>query len=257
MTTLRVCTYNHQKGVGATSAFEARWESPQYLLNLYSETEDEANKMLQQIRPDILGVQEICGRCFQNRLWLRENHLEMFREKIGHKKSYYGQTVLKRALGLNWLDQGIGLSIGFFSVVEYEEVSLPKANGENRLLQKLVLRISGKEVCVWHTHLEYYDAESQRLQLAYLLDNVLKRSDRPGLIMGDFNLRKPIDYDLLKVDGWEVALPDNPSHGYWDPNTGEWNDAIMYNEHFELVDFAMPLVEISDHCPLVADLRIK
>ena len=115
---------------------------------------------------------------------------------------------------------------------------------------RVVLLAELADITVVTTHLQNEEHEARR-QLAWLLAR-LEDVERPCLLLGDLNLR-PHDIDeLISAAGFTLAGggPTEPAH-----------DPVQQIDHIAVRGFTVEAVAVgeapvSDHRPLIADLRV-
>jgi len=132
-----------------------------------------------------------------------------------------------------------------------------------------IFQHQNKELVVCNTHLDYASEEVQSRQMNVLLDCLSKMTDRPNLILGDFNATPTTQVHILLRDRGYSSCFDvyklsfrRTYHGYQNKHKGNPIDFIYASAG---VDFKKTKIHrnkkeeipLSDHYPLSASLKIN
>nr|AYM52341.1 endonuclease/exonuclease/phosphatase family protein [Hyalangium minutum] len=159
---------------------------------------------------------------------------------------------------------GIAL-LSRFPLEALEEYPLPVPRGaEPRTLAHALMRVDGREVSVYVTHLirRPFNGDA-RVRQSALIASLLEKDPRPKLLMGDLNddpdsrpvrlLRRSLT-DVAAASGqgsagtYPLPLPFSPALRI---------DYVLACDSFEPVRSEVLHVGASDHYPVVADVRLK
>lgn len=135
----------------------------------------------------------------------------------------------------------------------------PEQTGENRSVCMIRTEVDGKTLYVASTHLDHLASETSRLFQANQLAGIVAGIDGDLLIGGDFNsLPESETMSIIKRfltpgirTGFQFTFPsDNPNRTL---------DYILYkpSENISVQNYRVIRAKASDHCPVVATLKIK
>lgn len=120
----------------------------------------------------------------------------------------------------------------------------------------MVIELELENVTFFLVHLAL--AFKARQVQIYNLFNLIKETERPYIVAGDFNAfmgEQEIEL-LMSASGLKNAnldlLPSYPSH-----RPRRQLDFILHSPEIEIQKFWMPNVQLSDHLPLVIDFEVK
>jgi len=189
---------------------------------------------------DVLAIQEVDR--FARRTRFRDE-LAVVARATG-LQAVFGQAVRRR-----WRSYGNGL-LARGPIHDVETLKLPRpSGGEPRVATLARVCIDGLALAVGATHLSFRRGEGAA-QLEVLLAALAER-DGPRLVMGDLNI------------GPEVAVPALTAAGYTVAETGPTFPAAGPRSRIDfiavagldIVSVSLPEVGMSDHLPVVAELR--
>nr|AYM53959.1 endonuclease/exonuclease/phosphatase family protein [Pyxidicoccus sp.] len=157
---------------------------------------------------------------------------------------------------------GIAL-LSRFPLESLAQYPLPvPANAEPRTLAHAVLQVDGREVSVYLTHLirRPFNGDA-RVRQSALVSRLMSADPRPKLLMGDLNDdpgSRPIR--LLRRDLRDVVATTGGAKGTYPmplflPTLRI--DYVLACDAFTPVSSRVLRVDVSDHYPVVADLRLK
>jgi endonuclease/exonuclease/phosphatase family metal-dependent hydrolase len=159
---------------------------------------------------------------------------------------------------------GIAL-LSRFPLEALAQYPLPVPRGaEPRTVAHALMRVAGREVSVYLTHLIRRPFNSEaRMRQSALIAAMLERDPRPKLLMGDLNddpdsrtvrlLRRELT-DVVAASGqglegtFPLPLPFSPALRI---------DYVFACDAFVPLRSAVLHVEASDHYPVIADVRLK
>ncbi|WP_224246180.1 endonuclease/exonuclease/phosphatase family protein [Hyalangium gracile] len=262
LATTLACATTAQPGhaAGARAPEEARESGHLRLMtyNIKSATRglDDVVEVIRSARPDIVALQEVDCR---SRRAGRLDQAAVLAERVG--LSYHGHFRTRDMYGGAY---GIAL-LSRFPVESLAQYALPvNEGGEPRTVVHAVLRVEGREVSVYLTHLIHSPFRSRiRLRQGVLIAGLLERDSRPRILMGDFNdgpdsltvrlLRRRM-VDVFDASGsgpsgtFQLPLPFLPSVRI---------DYVLASDAFTPLASRVPRVEASDHYPVIADVRLE
>ncbi len=135
--------------------------------------------------------------------------------------------------------------------------------GEQRGLLQLVLDVHGRELVFMDTHIDYRGDDTERLQNAAELHEVLRHyGGRPTILCGDFNdtpgSRTHAKFAAAFIDAWAAA---GAGEGFTIPaeRPRKRIDYIWISKGAPLVPVKawVPKSAASDHLPVVVELRFE
>lgn len=217
---------------------------------------DKVAEVIRTAHPDIVALQEV------DRGSRRAGGLDQTAVLAGQTGLTYHAHV--RTTDLYGGAYGIAL-LSRFPLEALEEYPLPVPRGaEPRTLAHALMRVDGREVSVYVTHLirRPFNGEA-RVRQSALIAALLEKDPRPKLLMGDLNddpdsrpvrlLRRGLT-DVVAASGqgsegtYPLPLPFSPALRI---------DYVLACDAFEPVRSEVLHVGASDHYPVVADVRLK
>jgi endonuclease/exonuclease/phosphatase family metal-dependent hydrolase len=217
---------------------------------------DGVAEVIRDTAPDIVALQEVDCR---SRRAGRLDQAAVLSEKTGlpYHAHFRTRDVFGGAYGLALLSR--------FPVEALEQYPLPMSNGgEPRTVVHALLKVAGREVSVYITHLVHPPFRNHiRVRQGEFISGLLARDPRPKLLMGDFNdgpdsdtvrlLRRQMkDVFDASGSGWagtfQLPLPFLPSIRL---------DYVLASDAFIPLRSRVLRVEASDHYPVVAEVRLK
>ena len=205
--------------------------------------------LFEREQPDIVAMQEVDGPSFWSG---RFCHVELLARRAGFEFSAHGRHVER-----TWLRYGTGL----LSRLELHDTrvhtfarSLPTPTKGFTLA---TVRVNGVEIDVVSTHLDFLRAKVRARQVAEMVD-VLGRRPRPRVVMGDFNAgwhdRRSAVRELAEALELVAYAPDERTRTFKTlPVRIDW---ILTSPQLEFARHEVLRDVVSDHLPVVADLRL-
>jgi len=199
---------------------------------------------INQVKPDIVGLQEVHRKTWQSRFRDQVAELEKGTGMNGYFFTSYAQW--GGAFGNAILTRG--------EIVSAEGHELPSV-GEPRMLIETVLRIDGATLNVYVTHLTTWgrlNRDNRRQQLECLARHV-RASRYPYLLMGDFNAppNTPEIEEFRKLNPGQLA---GEEIGPTMKVTGQRIDYIFTDYGWEVRGVRARTIGSSDHWPVTAEL---
>ncbi|MBV6647513.1 MAG: endonuclease/exonuclease/phosphatase family protein [Cyclobacteriaceae bacterium] len=275
--TLTVLTYNIGYLSGMTNNLGVSRSE-----ELFSAHEARVVELLNDLRPDLAGFQEID---FESSRSLQTQQLDLIGESCGYANGFQsinwdkryvpfpywppkhhfgkilsGQAIVSRTFLK--MDQTIVLSKPVNAPFYYNSFYL------DRLIQIADWSIGDQVVKVMNVHLEAFDLETRLIHAKVVKDLFESFSaDMPVLLIGDFNSEPPYEKEddamsiILRANHISSAISqemyqDNPSiyHSFDSGEPFKMIDYILFNENFiKQVDARVvhEAREISDHLPVI------
>lgn len=220
---------------------------------------------LAELRPDVIGVQELRRRPSQVR-WITRRLNQSLPLEPPYRYHSTGKT------GLWGLWEGLAL-VSRLPVVARGSLDL---GGEHRVANWVRVRLAdGAMLEVHNAHLSSRDEALRTRQACRIIDHLAKRSELPTLLVGDLNAgpaspslrvlgeRLRSAYALVNGDEpartWPTAVRPGIEHG-------SVIDYILVDDHLEVVDAWLtfdrpassdPTLFPSDHFGIAATVRVR
>jgi endonuclease/exonuclease/phosphatase family metal-dependent hydrolase len=199
---------------------------------------------INQVKPDIVGLEEVHRKTWQSRFRDQVTELERATGMHGYFFTSYAQW--GGAFGNAILTRG--------EIVSAEGHPLPSV-GEPRMLIETVLRLDGATINVYVTHLTTWgrlNRDNRREQLECLAKHV--RSSRyPYILMGDFNA-PPGTPEIEEFRKLKVGQLAGEEIGPTMKVTGQRIDYIFADYGWEVRSARAHTIGSSDHWPVTAEL---
>lgn len=217
---------------------------------------DGVAEVIRAARPDIVALQEV-DRGSRRAGGLDQTAVLAEQTGLRYHAHFRTTDLYGGAYGIALLSR--------FPLEALEEYSLPVPRGaEPRTLAHALMRVDGREVSVYVTHLIRRPFNSEaRVRQSVWIAGLLAKDARPKLLMGDLNddpdsrpvrlLRRGLT-DVAAASGhgsegtYPLPLPFSPALRI---------DYVLACEAFEPLRSEVLRVGASDHYPLVADVRLK
>ena len=220
------------------------------LLGLLGKTQDHLDDIIgfiDEIDPDVIGLIEVDSGSYRSG---RTCQVEKIAEKLGHFHSYRS----KYATDSRWQNIPIYNKQGNAFLAK-DTIQNETFHYFERGMKKLVIELELEHVTFFLVHLALSFKVRQH-QILHLY-NMIKQTDRPYIVAGDFNAFTGEDEIqlLMSASGLQNAdLKMQPS--YPSRNPKRHLDFILHSPKINVTDFSMPRIELSDHLPLVIDFEV-
>ena len=221
------------------------------LLGMLGKTQDHLDEIIdfiEEVDPDVMGLVEVDSGSYRSG---KKSQVEKIADKLGHFHSYNS----KYAVDSWWQNVPIYNKQGNAFLAK-DTIHGEKFHFFEKGMKKLVIELELEEVTFFLVHLalSYKTRQQQILHLYHLI----KETNRPYILAGDFNLftgEREIQL-LLAATNLRNADPDmRPS--YPSKNPRRHLDFILHSPDINVTRFEMPRVQLSDHLPLVLDFEVK
>jgi len=202
---------------------------------------------IQSHAPDIVGLIEVDTGSIRSGL---VNQAEEIAKSLGHFSIYqckYGQESLNRGIPI------VRKQANAF-------LAAPSIKGErfhyfDTGIKRLTIELELEELSVFLVHLSLkYRHRHYQLRM---LHELIKKSTKPVIVAGDFNTfwGEHEIYLFMEAAGLTSAnrtgLPTYPARA-----PRKELDFILYGKGIEATNFETPLIEYSDHLPLICDFEL-
>lgn len=203
---------------------------------------------LHDLEPDLIGLIEVDQGSYRSG---GRNQAELLAQRLGHYHSHsikYGQESIWRRVPVMKTQGNAFLA--------RDRIHNETFHFFEHGMKRLVIELELEHVVVYLVHLSL-GARTRHQQLRALYD-LVKRTSRPCLVAGDFNMlwgEQEIDL-FLAATGLQNAnsggLPTYPSR-----NPHRHLDFVLYSKGIEVRSFQVPRVIFSDHLPVLVDFDVK
>ncbi len=222
---------------------------------------DRYAEAMKDFAPDVCGLNEVDYKLPRS---CRVKMAEFLGNAIGCESAF--------APAVTW---GLGTyGNGFLSKYKIKDVEVypipdPETRDEDayyetRVVLHAIVDIGGRDVDFFVTHFGLARAEAQNA--ANTLVELIKKTENPTVVMGDFNLpaNDPILAPLFELltdtfevypDQDEITFPSNP---IVTSNPAHYNkiDYIFVSRHFKVESVEIPALLLSDHKPYIAYVNL-
>ncbi len=203
---------------------------------------------IKSLNPDIIGLVEVDMGSYRSG---RKNQVTQLAEELGH---YHAHRC-------KYQDNHLAMHIPVFNrqgnaFITRDTIHEERFHYFERGMKRLVIELELERVNIFLVHLAL-SFRVRHQQLAELYE-LVKKTDKPAIVAGDFNsLWGDREIDLfLGASGLINAGPGKcltfPS---WAPKRPL--DFILHSPEIEVEKFQVPQVQFSDHLPLVCDFALK
>lgn len=207
----------------------------------------EIANFIQSQNPDVVGLIEVDSGSYRSG---GHNQAEALAETLGHFHSHH--TKYRNTGMARWLPVFNKQANAFLT---RNEIQREQFHFFDKGVKRLVIELELEHINLFLVHLSLGFRVRHR-QLADLHD-LVRRSTKPCVVAGDFNaLSGAHEMRLfLAATGLISAnLAHTPTYPSWRPRREL--DFICHTPELRLTRFAMPLVDLSDHLPLICDFAL-
>jgi len=202
---------------------------------------------LRSLQPDLVGLVEVDHGSYRSG---GVNQIELLAQALGHYHSY----AVKYDRRSIWRHVPVVRRQGN-AFLARNRIRNETFHYFNQGMKRLVIELELEHLVVYLVHLAM-GARTRHQQLSALYE-LIKRSDRPCIVAGDFNMlwgENEIDL-FLAATGLQNAnrerLPTFPSK-----IPQRHLDFFLHSKQIVVRDFQVPQVTYSDHLPLVVDFDV-
>lgn len=202
-------------------------------------------RLVEAQEPDILCLQEVfrksSGQTVDNLASLKTKRLKYMS--------------FAKSLDSSGGDYGLGI-LSAYSLSGNTSKKIYSGGSEQRIYQKTVVKIDGKKVSVYNTHLSFNSSSLRETQFKEIL-KVMNADKNPyKILFGDFNASYS-EFSVMK--GYTVV--NTSSKVYKDPSGSTINkngiDNILVSSNIQVAESYMVKTNLSDHAPLFAFLVLN
>ena len=204
--------------------------------------------LIEAQQPDLMGIQEVyrsrpkTGSVVDNLLSLRTK--EMQNVSFAKTVSYAGGG-----------EYGIGL-LSAYDIESENATNLSSGGSEQRVLQKIVVKINGHRVSVYNTHFSYDSSATRAKQFAEVKKIMDADKNKYRILFGDFNA-KASEFSVFR-SGYTVL--NNTNMKFYDysasPISKSEIDNIIVSDNISVLNVRMLNDSLSDHKPIFAYLKL-
>ena len=208
---------------------------------------DRITSFLRELEPDLVGLLEVDHGSYRSG---GENQIKVMAKALGHYHTHsikYGQRSFWRHVPII-KQQGNAF-------LARDRIRNETFHFFKQGMKRLVIELELEHLVVYLVHLAI-GARTRHQQLSALYE-LVKKTDRPCVVAGDFNMlwgEKEIDL-FLAATGLQNAnihgLPTFPSK-----KPQRHLDFVLHSKEITVRDFQIPKVAFSDHLPLVVDFDV-
>ena len=244
---MRLLLYNIRYAAGTGVGFHLPVPGAGYLRNT-SRNWARISEFIHAQSPDIVGLVEVDMGSMRSSA---VNQAEALARALGHAPHFqnkYGLDSINRRLPIV-NKQGNAFLTRF-------PQALQRCHYFDLGIKRLIMELELEEVCLFLVHLSL--RHSHRHRQMHHLASLVRNAVKPVIVAGDFNTLSG-DHEIkhfAETTGLKNANPRNlPSWPSRRPR--RQLDFILYGHGVEVTGFHIPLVELSDHLPLICDFEVR
>ena len=243
---MRLLIYNMRYATGTGAAFHLPLPGAGYLRSNRPVLES-ITEFIRGADPDVVGLVEVDTGSIRTGML---NQAEFIAQSLGH------YSIFECKYGVESLSSYVPIVRKQCNAF----LASPRLRGQrfhyfDTGMKRLIIELELDDCVIFlvHLSLKYRHRHAQLRTLHELISQTTK----PAIIAGDFNTFFGEDeiYLFMQAAGLRSAnanhLPTYPSH-----NPRRELDFILYGAGIEVTGFEVPQVRLSDHLPLICDLRI-
>lgn len=202
------------------------------------------SKVINYSNADLCTFMEIDGGSFRT---MNGNYLKKLTNKTTLKK--YQFFPVRHLFKLT--NQGNGI-LTRYDITSTDNIRL-KTNGENRCLSASRIDFNGRKINVLTTQLAL--GRISRVQEILQIAEYIKNLKEPIILTGDLNTSNESELEIILESGLK-RLETTKTFPSWKPKRRI--DYVFYSKEFEVVNYyVIDDLKISDHLPILAELRLK
>ncbi len=208
---------------------------------------DEIIDFIDEVNPDVMGLIEVDNGSYRSG---KKCQVEKIAEKLGHFHTYRS----KYATDSWWQRIPIYNKQGNAFLAK-DTIRGEKYHYFEQGMKKLVIELELEHVTFFLVHLAL-GYRARQAQILHLY-NMIKETNRPYIVAGDFNAFMGEDEIQLLMSASSLQNADKemqptfPSH-----KPKRHLDFILHSPEVRVNKFEMPQVQLSDHLPLVLDFDV-
>jgi endonuclease/exonuclease/phosphatase family metal-dependent hydrolase len=205
-------------------------------------------EFIESVKPDIIALIEVDSGSYRSQRCCQADIIARKLQQFHIVKTKYGNNSLTRRVPI--------LNKQSNALLTSEAITTHQFHYFDEGVKRLVIEVELADLVVFIVHLSLkYRHRQQQLEH---LHRLLKKSDKPVILAGDFNtFRGSRELELFKAatglhDANPMRHPSHPSHA---PH--RQLDFILHSPELEAVDFHIPDIRLSDHAPLICDFILR
>ena len=216
-------------------------------------TPDTAAKAINQINPDILGLNEVRGMPFQptdDPSWF--NQIEELSKLTNMPYIYFGQAItLKGPYGNAILSK--------YPLKNIKTIAIPDPiiKDEDAFYEsRCIISCDIEDFHLFVTHIGL--AKSEQINGISLLKELIKKETKPTIITGDFNMTpdNPLIKELSELVYDTANIFNEPLLSFPSINPRIKIDYIFTSFNIEVIEADIPQIVASDHFPYYAKIKL-
>ncbi len=202
---------------------------------------------IKEQNPDVVGLIEVDSGSYRSG---RTSQVQTIADELGHFHAYCS----KYAVDSRWQRIPIYNKQGNAFLAK-DTIHSQRFHYFERGMKKLVIELELERVTFFLVHLalNYKVRQSQILHLY----NMIKETERPYIVAGDFNAFMGEDEIQLLMSASGLRNADLEIHpSFPSRNPKRHLDFVLHSPQISVTRFQMPRVMLSDHLPLVVDFEV-
>lgn len=241
--TFKIMTLNFESGAQITKhylQYSLLWK---HFLSRSSNPIEGISKFIKKEQIDIATFTEIDGGSFKTK---EKNQVKEI-SNLTNLSNYVFFPTYKFA---NLCNQGNAICSNY-PILNSDNIRLP-GGSQARYLGVTNLQIGDVDIALIVTHLSL-GKEDRKLQISVISDIVAK-INKPIILAGDFNSNDPSEQESLLANSGLVRTNQYKTYPCWKPTKSL--DQIFYRGVELVRSYAPKELKVSDHLPLVAEMRV-
>ncbi len=202
---------------------------------------------IHSVNPDVIGLVEVDSGSYRSGNFCQA---DLIAQKLGFtsivETKYANSSIVCRVPVLKMQSNAI---LTKEKIIDYSFFYFKEG------VKRLVIRVELAQVVFFIVHLSLKYRHRQN-QLEYL-HHLVKDTTKPVVIGGDFNTfwgSRELELFLAATDMKNANIANIPSHPSHSPR--RQIDFILHDHRFQVTNFQIPDIRLSDHAPLICDLSL-
>ena len=196
---------------------------------------------------DVLGLQEVFSKCNNDLLRFIKNKYKMLGKYRFILPLLHFTSNEKTPIVTN------------YEILKSTTYRLPyKPAKLKRVMTHVVIKYNDKEISIYNTHLEARIKSVKEEQLNFILE-ILKKDERPKILMGDFNLNinDTIFNSFIKsLEKLNMRRVDIKEKTFKEEKDNHSIDHIFVDNGFKIIKKeVIKTLDISDHYPVIIEIK--
>lgn len=202
---------------------------------------------IQNQNPDVIGLIEVDSGSYRSK---RKSQVERIADELGHFHTYCSKYASD-----SWWQQIPIYNKQGNAFLTKDTIQNEKFHYFEQGMKKLVMELEMETVTFFLVHLAL-NYKTRQAQILHLY-NMIKETNRPYIVAGDFNAFMGENEIQLLMSASGLQNADKtmqPSFPSWKPR--RHLDFILHSPQIRINRFEMPRVKLSDHLPLIIDFDV-